>query len=135
MIRPELWTRNSFDVGAVRITEENIREVATWCGGTVAKTLTDNPKLYVCVGTKVHNQLRDTKAHIGDWIINVDGEYKHYRDRQFRQAYQSKAAKREAVLEMVREAMSAQEEEDWGFDKDRMIENTTDKIMEFFEEG
>jgi hypothetical protein len=131
----EIWTRNSFDVEAVRVTEENIREVANWCGGTVAKSLTDYPKLYVCLDTVHYNKHRQTKAFVGDWIIHVDDEFKHYRDKSFRLAYQSKAAKREAVLEMVREALGITNGTlDPYAEMSVEVENLADKIIEFFGE-
>jgi hypothetical protein len=131
----ETWTRNSFDVEAVRVTEENIREVANWCGGTVAKSLTDYPKLYISLDTVHYNKHRQTKANIGDWIILVDEEFKHYRDKSFRLAYQSKAAKREAVLEMVREALGITNGTlDPFAEMSVEVENLADKIIEFFGE-
>ena len=102
----EIWSRNSFDAECVRVTEENIQSVAAWCNGTIARLLTENPKKYVLFDAMQYNQHRRAKAFVGDWIILVNDELKHYRDEGFRRAYSQKTFPREEVFELMMNSLS-----------------------------
>lgn len=134
----QTWVRNSFEIEAVKITRQNIDAVAKWCGGSVlARRVQGEPsRLYVHFGETKYTRVTMTKAFIGDWILMVDDEFKHYRDRSFHMVYQLKAAKREAVLETIRESMGITNGTLDPFAEMSVdVENLTDKIMEFFGEA
>jgi hypothetical protein len=84
----EIWTRKSFDVKAARVTATNIRAVAAWCNGKIG--MSEGKKLYVNIWTVQFHRGRETKAFVGDWVVLIDGAFKHYRDKSFRQAYSKK---------------------------------------------
>jgi hypothetical protein len=86
----EIWVRNSFEVEAVRVTEENLRQVANWTGGDCGRTLSHHPRNYVLVDTVEYNRLRQTKVFVGDWVIRIEGQFKHYRNDSLRLAYHKK---------------------------------------------
>jgi hypothetical protein len=96
----EIWVRNSFEVEAVRVTEENLRQVANWTGGDCGRTLSHHPRNYVLVDTVEYNRLRQTKVFVGDWVIRIEGQFKHYRNDSLRLAYHKKP---EDVIPKLRE--------------------------------
>lgn len=103
----EVWTRNSFDVEAVRITEYNFRQVAEWCGGTVAKTTTDNPRFYVAVTVARGTRERQSRVFVNDWMVLANGRFKHYRNDSIKMVYHKKAIidTRQEVRELVQQAI------------------------------
>lgn len=134
----EIWTRNSFDVKAARVTEMNIRAVAAWCNGKIYQT--EGKKLYISVGVVHYHRFHEIKAHIGDWILESGGVYMHYRDKAFRQAYKNKrlqmAGKRGEILGLVVTAMSDPRSNPYvgtaeGFTQ--AANQITDRIMKVFE--
>jgi hypothetical protein len=103
----EIWERNSFEVEAVRVTGGNIREVAEWCSGEVCRTSSHNSKQYVLVDTVDYNRNHKTKAFVGDWLILVQGQFKHYRDRSIHLAYHRKIEtdKEKAISGLFQQAL------------------------------
>jgi len=68
-VSPKTYVRRPFSVKAVQVTEENIKDVALWCGGTVARTLDDYEALYICVPVKSgRGETTELKAFVGDWV-------------------------------------------------------------------
>lgn len=61
--------RKPFRADAVRVTKENLMQVASWCGGEIGKF--NNDEKFVKVN--VRNALREdyTRAKVGDWIIRT----------------------------------------------------------------
>lgn len=103
----EIWSRNSFDAECVRVTEENIQDVAEWCDGSITRLMTQYPKKYIRFNVVQYNEHREAKAFIGDWVILVKGEFKHYRDESFHRAYSQKVFPREEIFALI-EAIFAQ---------------------------
>lgn len=61
--------RRSPRVDAVRVTEENVRQVAEWCGGTAYSMLTPHVWLTNGFGDGL-------RAYAGDWVVrNKEGEF------------------------------------------------------------
>jgi hypothetical protein len=83
----QTWTRRSFDVDAVRLTEENLQKVAEWCGGSVLRSLEHGNRRYVNFISVAYGKTRATKAFAGHWIVKIDQTFKHYRDDPFRKSY------------------------------------------------
>ena len=80
----EQFVRKSFPVEAVRVTAENIEEVAQWCDGDVQ---TENNQPFIKV--RVQNPLNDrqTKAYFGDWVLYAGKGYKVYKDAAFNKSF------------------------------------------------
>ena len=111
----ETWIRNSFEVKAVRVTPENAKRVAKWCKGSVGRApgrqtkgrWDDTPQIYVTADVKGnYHTFREAKVYEGDWLIQVDGEFKHYRDEPFRVAFHKKADnQRKKLQELFEQAL------------------------------
>lgn len=95
------WTRNSFEVEAVQITEENIIDVAVWCGGKLYQSLEHFPKRYIAMRITSAARAHNVKAWAGDWITFAKGEFKHHKDKTFRQTFHQKTVSFEDVLAVL----------------------------------
>jgi hypothetical protein len=77
MLEVEKFTRRPFDVDAVRVTEDNLDEVAKWCQGEVRRTPSSErsrwPR-YVYVRVHHPRTPRDNKAFPGNWVVYADGQ-------------------------------------------------------------
>lgn len=122
-MQTEIWTRNPFEVEAVRVTEENICKVADWCGGTVAKSLSERSALYVAVEKVEPTKIRINRAYIGNWILRVNDEFRCYTDSAFKRAYQPKVKLQKAVREFFRE------QDDLGYYSFPALDWITSEIM------
>ena len=77
-------TGYNFDVAAVRVTEDNLQEVASWIAGEVCVTQDGRRRKYVRIYTL--NQVR--KAFPGDWVILHDhGTKKVYANDAFHKSF------------------------------------------------
>lgn len=87
MIQTEKYVRKPFYVEAIRVTEENFSEVATWCNGEIRED--DKGGRYIHV--RVHRPLnpRQTQAYIGDWVLYSGNGYKVYVDKSFEKSFTS----------------------------------------------
>lgn len=68
----ESFERKPYPVRAVQVTDENIRDVANWCGGEVEydNPVTDSPE------DKCINMGPDTGwrlAYVGHWVVDYGG--------------------------------------------------------------
>lgn len=100
------FARKPFYVDAVRVSEENIEEVAAWCQGEVL--VDDNEGAYIKV--RVHRPLTDrqTMAFIGDWVLGVSTGFKVYTPKAFDKSFEkvktlTKAQADEAGIKVPRE--------------------------------
>lgn len=79
----ETWTRNTYDVEAVRVTDDNLLDVCEWIGGGVrCRTLDDNPKNYILTEAMRTRSIRSTKVFVGDWVVRANGQFLHYHPNQ-----------------------------------------------------
>lgn len=80
------FARKPFYVDAVRVSEDNIEDVAKWCQGEV---MTD-PAEGRYVKVRVHRPLTDrqTKAFIGDWILCAGTGFKVYTPKAFDKSFE-----------------------------------------------
>lgn len=80
------FARKPFYVDAVRVSEENIEEVAKWCNGDVQTDSSEG--LYIKV--RVHRPLTDrqTKAFIGDWVLFAGSGFKVYTPKAFDKSFE-----------------------------------------------
>lgn len=80
------FARKPFYVDAVRVSEENIQEVAKWCNGEVQSSAEEG--LYIKV--RVHRPLteRQTMAFIGDWVLFAGSGFKVYTPKAFDKSFE-----------------------------------------------
>lgn len=94
-LKVEKYTRNSFDVDAVQVTEENMALLADWCGGSIIKVqetqedaLVDlPPKRYISVPVVRPLSTRQTQAYVGDWVLWADKGFKVYGQKPFSKSF------------------------------------------------
>ena len=98
-IQLEEFARKTFDVEAVRVTRENMSEVAEWCNGTIQDI---NPNRYgqdVCIKVAIKRPgitpVRQTMALAGDWVLKMKNPkadtFRVYTDKAFKGSFESKA--------------------------------------------
>ena len=105
-VNTEKFLRRTFPVDAIRVTEENIRHLADWCGGTIAKTLEDRPKLYIALKVEHPSGRREAKAFPGDWLVTTRGGFKVFNDRAFKNTFiHVENVSDEKIGKLVRDAM------------------------------
>jgi hypothetical protein len=80
-----LYVRKPFEVKAVRVTEENMDDVADWCSGKLRTNSYNVPYIHVDVRPFVN--ARQTKAFVGDWILFAARGFKVYTDKAFRASF------------------------------------------------
>lgn len=99
MLETTKYVRKQFPVDAVRVTAENMDEVAAWCHGEVDVEKTparggspEREDKFVKV--RVHRPLTDrqTKAFIGDWVLYAGTGFKVYTDKAFNKSFEMKDA-------------------------------------------
>lgn len=77
------FARKQFEVEAVLVTEENMEEVASWCGGKVipAKGHSDSVGA-VHVRVPAHRPLnrKQTQGFVGNWVLKSPTGFKVYTD-------------------------------------------------------
>lgn len=103
MFNPTKFVRKPFYVDAVQVTDENMHEVAQWCGGQVQQELTQ-VKPYIKV--RVHRPLneRQSRAFVGDWVLyGVTGGYKVYTPKAFENSFEgaTSSAKPQELTELL----------------------------------
>ena len=86
------YGRKPFSVGAVQVTSENMAEVAKWCGGRVQNMVEDGVDSvagtkYIKVKVKRPLSARQTKAFIGDWVLQAGTGFKVYTDPAFQKSF------------------------------------------------
>jgi hypothetical protein len=76
------YVRKSFDVEAIRVTEENMKEIAEWCKGTVetphALSVESDP--FINVRVRYPLTPRQTQAFVGEWVLYSGTGFKVYTD-------------------------------------------------------
>lgn len=79
------FARKPFYVDAVRVSEENIEEVAKWVQGEI---LTDDEGKHIKV--RVHRPLNDrqSKAFVGDWVLKSGNGFKVYVPQAFDKSFE-----------------------------------------------
>lgn len=80
------YDRNPLRVEAVQVTEENLREVAAWCGGKV-RTNHKTKQLFIRVDVLHPREPKHTRALVGNWILKSEMGYKIYSDSAFQNGY------------------------------------------------
>lgn len=99
-IKTQKFVRKPLFVDAVRVTANNMDEVAAWCEGEVLWEEDGRGAGKKYVKVRVHQPMntRQSKAFVGDWILYTDKGYKIYINRAFRSSFdESKEATKEEL--------------------------------------
>jgi len=90
MISIKKYARVAFHVGAVQVTEDNMGDVADWCGGDIRTMNDEEGDLIPYIKVRVKRPLtpRQTKAFIGDWVLQAGTGYKVYTDNAFQKCFE-----------------------------------------------
>lgn len=86
---PEIFYRKPFPVQAIRVTQENLYDVASWCTGQVKETTarTGTVKQYVKVEVISPRNIKQTMAFPGDWVLRAGASFKVYSDKAFKDTF------------------------------------------------
>jgi hypothetical protein len=95
MIELKRFTYAPVFIQAVQVTEENMQEVAEFCGGEVVRGKDDEPD-YIRLRTKGALTKRPT-AYEGDWIFKSGTTYKIYTEKAFQRVFVEVASDPKAV--------------------------------------
>lgn len=85
------YVRKPFYVDAIQVTEDNLDLVAQWCKGSVQHLEDPNgvpTDHYVKVNVQRPLNEKQTKAYVGDWVLNASGSFKVYTQRAFDNSFQ-----------------------------------------------
>lgn len=72
--------RKPFEVDAVKVTEENLEELALWCGGDIRES---DGLRYIKVNVSFPQSERQTRAFPGDWLLKSGNQFKVFMDKAF----------------------------------------------------
>lgn len=150
MVINKTYRRKTFTVQAIQVTAENIQGLAEWCDGKVVIYWPDISRQSVdyragqtCVEVvigRVNGRVQKARAYPGDWITRLHdtNNFRVYRNKTFLEAFEevrSEIEKREAVSELVYEALRQQDNATQFHDDREMpgvLRDAVDKIMEVF---
>lgn len=85
-LKTHKFARKPFYVDAVRVSENNIEEVAEWCKGEVVRNDTDQTHIRVEVNRPLNE--RQTQAFIGDWVLFAGTGFKVYMPKAFDRSFE-----------------------------------------------
>lgn len=86
------FVRKPFFVDGVRVTKENMEDVASWCNGTLKET---DPKVKgkkpsPFIEVEVHRPANDRqkRAFVGDWVLQAENGFKVYTDQALKATFE-----------------------------------------------
>jgi len=135
------YERRTFRVQAIRVTKENMRELAEWCGGDLARTLDENERDYISVTVgHVNGRPRLARAYAGNWVTRLTegNNFRVYKDKSFVEAFRAildDTEKYAKVHQLVRAAMREQDAATYHGESSNTgntAEVITTKILELF---
>lgn len=87
---PNSYTRKPFEVTGAQVTDENLEEVADWCGGVIrTDEKTGLRQIIVPVKKPLHSKQRIARE--GCWVLfsNPELGFKVYSDKAFRNTFEA----------------------------------------------
>jgi hypothetical protein len=78
--------RKSFDVDYVEVTDENMVEVAAWCGGRVVAA-NGEVAAHIHVSDKNTMNSRQKKAYVGDLVLRQGTSFKSFTQKSFKRSF------------------------------------------------
>lgn len=112
------YVRKPFAVDAVCVSEENMREVAKWCGGQVRRLPRWDPRSgtkFISVNVFKALNERQTQAFVGDWVLSSGtgpNGFKVYTPRAFETSFEKEAERMLEVVGRMEERAEREEEEE-----------------------
>lgn len=88
-MKPKTYRKKPVIVEAVRLTAENVYDVAAWCGGRAVEETSPRDHSDVYTGLDIPTLEGRMRANEGDYIIRgVKGEFYPIKEAIFREAYE-----------------------------------------------
>jgi hypothetical protein len=118
MIKVEKYVRKPFAVEAVQVTEQNMREVAKWCGGQIRRLPRWDPRSgtkFISVNVVKPISERQTQAFVGDWVLSSGTGptgFKVYTPRAFETSFVREAERMLEVVGRMEERAAREEAEE-----------------------
>jgi len=84
-MQTQKFSRKPLYVDAVRVTKDNVQEIADWCDGTVADP--DKPRRFIRVHTHRSVTVPKTRAFVGDWVLKSPIGFRVYSNVAFEKAF------------------------------------------------
>lgn len=95
-IKTDKYMRKPFVIDAVQVTEDNVHEVALWCGGSVMETIPEiaeklGKPAQTFIKVPVSNAIneRQTQARPTDWVMRANKGFKVYTNQAFNKCFES----------------------------------------------
>ena len=86
-MQPEKYLTKQREVEAVQVTDENMFDVARWCGGSVT---TKNGSTYIAVDSFRPQNQRQKEGHVDDWIVKQGTSFKVFLPAPFQFGFEPK---------------------------------------------
>lgn len=103
------YVRKPFFVDAVRVTDDNMAEVAEWSGGSIrtkAKPIHETQEIvdakYIKVNVKNAKYPRQTQAFVGDWVLRDIRDFRVYTNSAFERSFEQPENRRTVIATGVR---------------------------------
>lgn len=92
-MKVQKFARKVFFVDAIKVTAENLEEVADWCGGSVKQTAAKpeeqvEAQSYVKVPILKYVNERQTRAFVGDYVTKAGSQFKVYTSVAFAKSFE-----------------------------------------------
>lgn len=91
--KTETFVRKPFDVEGIRVTKDNMGDVAKWCDGELKALGEHDGRFGPYIQVKVMRPLfpRQSQAFVGDWVLYTpSGGYKVYTDKALHVSFEPK---------------------------------------------
>lgn len=99
MLEINTYDRRPFEVEAVRVTQDNLDEVAAWCAGHhMIEARGSDAVHFVHVPVIRAMNENQSKAYIGHWVLKSDRGYRVFTDKAFQKIF-SKRETQEVLFE------------------------------------
>lgn len=137
MIVTTTYQRKTFRVQAIKVTEENMGELAEWCGGRVhIETSGPHGGLgdpYIAVPiSRIAGRVQTAPAKVGDWITRLTdaNNFRVYRNKTFREVFEEIANAEQKYAEVhavIVNAMRKQDAATYNGESSRGMDQVADK--------
>jgi len=104
-MQTERYCRKPFHVEAIQVTDDNMEEIAAWCGGEIRTsnvkdhaTQQEVSARYVKVPVRHPLSERQTKAFVGEWVLFANNGYKVYLPLAFERNFDADPLSATALL-------------------------------------
>jgi hypothetical protein len=102
------YERKPFPVKAVQVTEENMAEVKEWCKGTLVNFNGNQGRgSYIAVPAYRALNERQTQAHVTDYVVFTNNQFKVYTEQSFNKTFARAAKKRKGAGDAINKMAKA----------------------------